>query len=506
MRILRIKDPVPIQLDVDIVDNPYIFEYNWTNVNNQFVNFHDSYLELAFQAELNDVEWGKDVYLEDGNTWEHQDDPARLTPGLKYNQVLKHYADQVLQEANTYDLIDSVDIEMVYGTPDGGSRALKYHEPSLNATRGRKMIALKEMSSDELDKSVYGEDLSSTKEELSTMRMLFQESTNQFILAIPFYLICGLGTNANNIINIKQLKMMIRTSTINSIMDNKQPVYAKVKNDASGNLIWGELATTQPIFKAFKLKSVTMNMMTFQDISIGPNELPLTIPNYVQMDYQTHVVNKESFNVNRALPYIPEYVLFWFTKGVNPFRISNIPTNGIQPTYLSCLMGNTQMFPQTEFPVQKYPYHLVKDGRNNNKVRCSEVIVPNKSLYALWADNSHPETKLKYDKWLDHPVYIIPCSSMMDVSGSSGIEMNFECHLNVYDHLKRYINESKIPDGYEVSEELNESREPTLVWYNPENITEAKSRPHVYPFLQKTFAESGPYTLHMLSVRNIQDF
>ena len=74
---------------------------------------------------MNDVEWGKDVYLEDGNTWEHQDDPARLTPGLKYNQVLKHYADQVLQEANTYDLIDSVDIEMVYGTPDGGSRALK---------------------------------------------------------------------------------------------------------------------------------------------------------------------------------------------------------------------------------------------------------------------------------------------------------------------------------------------------------------------------------------------
>ena len=59
------KDPVPIQLDVDIVDNPYIFEYNWTNVNNQYVNFHDSYMELTFQAELNQTDWDKTILIDD---------------------------------------------------------------------------------------------------------------------------------------------------------------------------------------------------------------------------------------------------------------------------------------------------------------------------------------------------------------------------------------------------------------------------------------------------------
>lgn len=504
MRILRVKDPVPIQLDVDIVDNPYIFEYNWTNVNNQYVNFHDSYMELTFQAELNQTDWDKTILIDD----EVLDlpmiaDGQLASHRVHHSQVLKHYAEQVIQDANTYDLIDSVDIEMVYGTPDGGSKALKYHEPSLNATRGRKMIALKEMSSDELDKSVYGEDLSSTKEELSTMRMLFQESANQFVLAIPFYLICGLGTDANNIINIKQLKMMIRTSTINSIMDNKQTVRAQINNEASGDLIWYTLSTPQPIFTAFRLKSVIMNLMTYTDLPVGPEVAPFTVPSYIQMDYQAHEIKKESFNVNRALPYIPEYVLFWFTKGVNPFRISNIPTNGIQPTYLSCLMGNSQMFPQTEFPLQKYPYHLTKEGRVDGKSRYKDIVVPNKSLYALWADNSHPETKLKYDKWLDHPIYIIPCSSMMDVSGNSGIEMNFECHLNVYDHDKRFINEYQVPDGYELLEQ-EDGKDP--VWYNPENVKEPATRAHIYPLLQDTFEKSGPYTLHMLAVRNIQDF
>ena len=92
---------------------------------------------------------------------------------------------------------------------------------------------------------------------------------------------------------------------------------------------------------------------------------------------------------------------------------------------------------------------------------------------------------------------------MMDVSGNSGIEMNFECHLNVYDHDKRFMNEYQVPDGYELLEQ-EDGKEP--VWYNPENARESVTRAHIYPLLQDTFEKSGPYTLHMLAVRNIQDF
>ena len=50
MRVLRIRDPIPIQIDYDIAYSPYMFEYNWTSVNNTFVNFNQSYLELQVET------------------------------------------------------------------------------------------------------------------------------------------------------------------------------------------------------------------------------------------------------------------------------------------------------------------------------------------------------------------------------------------------------------------------------------------------------------------------
>lgn len=137
MRVLRIKDPIPIQIDYDIAYYPYQFEYNWTSVNNTFVNFNQSYLELQVETTAyNDAT--KKYYLYDENF----DNYYQVTK----EQLVKHILTTLEQEANTYCLIDSVDVEMVYGLPDGTQRALKYHEPCVHATRGRKMIVLKETS------------------------------------------------------------------------------------------------------------------------------------------------------------------------------------------------------------------------------------------------------------------------------------------------------------------------------------------------------------------------
>ena len=158
MRVLRIRDPIPIQIDYDIAYSPYMFEYNWTSVNNTFVNFNQSYLEL--QVETSPYTTTDKEFRLFGNFTKQ----ATVTR----EQLIQYLIRDISQQANTYCIIDSVDVEMVYGLPDGSQRALKYHEPCVHATRGRKMIVLKDASKDELDKSVYAEDLSTNCANLRT--------------------------------------------------------------------------------------------------------------------------------------------------------------------------------------------------------------------------------------------------------------------------------------------------------------------------------------------------
>ena len=40
-------------------------------------------------------------------------------------------------------------------------------------------------------------------------------------IAIPLNLICGLGTDADTLINVKHLKMLFRTTTLNNIVECK---------------------------------------------------------------------------------------------------------------------------------------------------------------------------------------------------------------------------------------------------------------------------------------------
>ena len=75
MRVLRIRDPIPIQIDYDIAYSPYMFEYNWTSVNNTFVNFNQSYLELQVETSPYTTT-DKEFYLYEGESFT---DTAKVT-------------------------------------------------------------------------------------------------------------------------------------------------------------------------------------------------------------------------------------------------------------------------------------------------------------------------------------------------------------------------------------------------------------------------------------------
>lgn len=493
MRVLRIRDPVPIQIGYDILNFPYQFEYNWTSVNNTFINFNQSYIELVISAEKETGTTTTSVYTSTAGV-------KSLTP----EQFIKFNLPTLQQETNIYCMIDSVDVEMVYGLPDGTQRALKYHEPSIHTSLGRKMVILKETSKNELEKSCYGENLTNDAYDLSTLRYIRRNAGNEVTIAIPFNLICGLGTDADTLINVKHLKMFVRMAPLNLLFDNETkkitypagtqsaPTYAQ-----KTGLAW---------FKGVKLCGVNMNLMTYHGVQFNSNELYKTIPSYVQIDYQYSKIVAKEFLVNRALPFLPEYILIWFTKGFKAKHVSNIPEPGIWPTYISCLVGNTQMFPQTEFPTQKYYNNIGDDGsittsRDNTVIGC-----PNKLLYNLWADNSHPETMKNYDEWLRNPVFIIPCNALMDVRSNSGIELNMEMRIEV-NVLQKILYKSTTNDG-RIAKSFDSSTYPTvdsskIVWASDGYDVAAH---HGYFNLLKTdVSESEPLTLHMISVRTIRD-
>ena len=519
MRVLRIRDPIPIQIDYDIAYSPYMFEYNWTSVNNTFVNFNQSYLEL--QVETSPYTTTDTEFRLFGNFTEQ----AKVTR----EQLIQYLIRDISQQANTYCIIDSVDVEMVYGLPDGSQRALKYHEPCVHATRGRKMIVLKDASKDELDKSVYAEDLSTNCANLRTLKYIRMMAGKPVTIAIPLNLICGLGTDADTLINVKHLKMLFRTTTLDNIVECKPtaieyptgypPTYNTDGKVTTAGLQFIGKTSELAWFQDLKLKSVNMNLMTYQNVQFNSNELYKTVPSYVQVDYQYEMLTSNNFLVNRALPYIPEYILFWFTKGFSSSRVRNDPLPGVWPKYISCLLGNTQMFPQTEFPIQNYGHNLAANGKPfGDNTYSYPSGYPNKLLYSMWADHSNPETKLTFEEWMKCPIFLIPCNAMMDVRGNSGIELNMECQLDVNVHEMYYASKMDKPNGILAdTEETKESvtwagaEKPSEEKYN--TVSEYKEKPgytiashngYVSKFVTQ-ITEQAPVTLHMLAVRTIRD-
>ena len=526
MRVLRIRDPIPIQIDYDIAYNPYMFEYNWTSVNNTFVNFNQYYLELQVETSPYTTT-DKEFYLYEGESFT---DTVKVTR----EQLIQYSLKDIEQQANTYCIIDSVDVEMVYGLPDGSQRALKYHEPCVHATRGRKMIVLKDASKDELDKSVYAEDLSINCEDLSTLKYIRKLAGKPVTIAIPLNLICGLGTDADTLINVKHLKMLFRTTTLDNIVECK-PSAIYYPSGLESTPFTG-ITSALAWFQDLRLKSVNMNLMTYQNVQFNSNELYKTVPSYVQVDYQYEMLTSNNFLVNRALPYIPEYILFWFTEGFSSSRVRNDPLPGVWPKYISCLLGNTQMFPQTDFPIQNYGHNLAANGKPFGDLTFYwPPECPNKMLYSMWADHSNPETKLTFDEWLKCPIFLIPCNAMMDVRGNSGIELNMECQLNVSIHKTRFASKITKPDGILANEPTSVTGKITWTGDTKQsdiNYLEVKDKtangadgkpvvisPAYHEDIGYEYAahngfvsnvitqitEQAPVTLHMLAVRTIRD-
>ncbi|KAK8809721.1 hypothetical protein WA158_000664 [Blastocystis sp. Blastoise] len=489
MRILRIKDNIPIQSNTDILSSPYIFQYHWTNVDNTYINFNQSYLDLTVKATVTDKAGPVSVYLDETGT----------SVSFTYDQLCQYFLDQLVQKANIYSIIDSTDVEMVYTLPDGSDRALKYEENCTHASRGRKMILLKDISKNDLEKSMYGEDLSADTYELNSIRYIRAHPNESIHIAIPLYLISGLGVDGDSLILTKHFNMLFRTSTIESLIDNNMSIYFK-NGGAKLSTQWLHL-TDEKWFKTFELESATMNLMTYKDIQFQTNELYKTIPTCIQVDYQNTRITSDHFNINRALPFIPEYILFWFTNGYSSTTISNVASPSVWPKYQSCLIGDVQMFPQTEFPTQMYYHNLTTKGHVFNNEETASLSCPNKNLYCLWADNSNPETILKYDEWIKHPIYIIPTKALMNIQSDSGIEMNFDCNLDVHDIEYGHADSSTVPDGYTCT--YNET---TKIW-TPDTGASYSVASHagIYKHINTELNEKHPYTLHMIAVRSVRD-
>ncbi|KAK8797459.1 hypothetical protein WA158_005805 [Blastocystis sp. Blastoise] len=528
MKLLRINNTIPIQSDVDLLNESFAFEYDWTNVDSRFTNFNQSYLELSII--VNDQEDTIPEHLtsteEDENYWGNFITPIykngassqlklwEVTPGngvwndslgvtytfnnllfFTKQKLLKYLLDQLKQLVNIYSLIDSADIEMVYGLPDGSERAIKYHESSLFSSRARKMILLKDIPKYELEKSMYGESLYCPQNELTSFRYLVRHNNESLKIAIPLYLITGLGVDGDCLSLVKHMKILFRTAPIKSMLKNDDIIYTKkfIPSKTSGQIydkvneqtIWNTLNISW--IDKFILKGANLYLMTYEDVTFNHDELYKTIPTYIQLDYRYDPIKRNTFNINRALPFIPEYVLFYFTEGWDINRVSNIPTPYIWPTYLSCLVGNVQMFPQTEFPTQKYYSNLLLNGCVGDTHELYHDQCPNKSLYSLWADNSNPETSLDYDHWMKHPIYIIPCKSLMNVIPKQGVELNFDCVLDA--HNVKYI----FKDDSTYFDELGKSSDMIVKHAGYERQ------------VNEEINETHMYTIHMVAVRSSRD-
>ncbi|KAK8800599.1 hypothetical protein WA158_006917 [Blastocystis sp. Blastoise] len=539
MKILRINNPIPIQSDVDLLKQPFTFEYDWTNVDGKFINFNQSYLELTLynnadphtipehltntKTDTDDINgvatnlyWGNYLYPvprvgvnSELVVWKSKADATtawdktrRITFTLKNTVLLTQHEliclclEQLQQDTNTYALIDSTDVEMVYGLPDGSERALKYHETSLYSSRARKMIILKDVPKYELEKSMYGECLYTPKENVNTLKYIIRQENQKLTLAIPLYLISGLGVDGDSLNLVKHMKLTFRTAPLITLLKNNQKLYVQQYNqfDNTTQSATASLDLTLPtiwnffyanFFDSILLKSANIQLMTYQNVNFNQEELYKTIPTYIQIDYRYDLIKNKYFNINRAIPFIPEYILFYFTEDWDVNRISNIPSPYIWPTYLSCLVGDIQMFPQTEFPTQKYHNNVLNNGKVNDALEIYHYNCPNKSLYSLWADNSHPETALNFDNWMKHPIFVIPCKSLMNVSSHQGIELNFDCNLEANKVIKTYSDNSNIETD-------------ALSGYISKHAGITRT-------INQEISDTHRYTIHMVAVRSTRD-
>ena len=374
-----IKDvqiPIPISNNQDLRSQPYTFEFQYNAVDSPYIDFSNSYLELHF------------TITGDGST------------------VTR--ADQI---CNIYAIIDKITTDLVYVSPTGQDIAVNYSESSIDSSMARKFVILKELSKDEIDKSMYASCEQLYARELPTLQLLDINSAhmnNDYQLFIPLMLITGLGT-FDCAIKVKTLKMQFVTNYLKNLITDATQIV--------------------PIAE-FHLSKVFMNFRQIYDINFGndPKALIKCIPNNCQISTYTKGIviaggEKGNLLVNRSVNFVPDYAMLYFTD----FERSMIPINTETITTLQFQIGGQNIYSKTDFPIASR-YIGDEQTESNGNITFTTIPLfkktPNPMFYNTWRSNSNPQSVLDATEWYKQPVYLFPISSVVDVNTRSGCEVN----------------------------------------------------------------------------------
>ena len=389
-----IKDvqiPIPISNNQDLRSQPYTFEFQYNAVDSPYIDFSNSYLELHIK-----YKHGTRTYLDDEN---------------KPVATAEPYFSKDDQLCNIYAIIDKITTDLVYVSPTGQDIAVNYSESSIDSSMARKFVILKELSKDEIDKSMYASCEQLYAREIPTLNYLDKNAgyfSNEFQLFIPLMLITGLGT-FDCAIKVKTLKMQFVTNYLNNLFSSA--------------------AQNVPIEK-FQLAKVFMNFRQIYDINFGndPKALIKCIPNNCQISTYTKGIviaggEKGNLLVNRSVNFVPDYAMLYFTD----FERSMIPINTETITTLQFQIGGQNIYSKTDFPIaSRYIGHEQTESNGNITFTTIPLFkkTPNPMFYNTWRSNSNPQSVLDATEWYKQPVYLFPISSVVDVNTRSGCEVN----------------------------------------------------------------------------------
>ncbi|KAK8812397.1 hypothetical protein WA158_007631 [Blastocystis sp. Blastoise] len=354
-----VQIPILVSTSQDLLNQPYPFEFLYNSVDSPYIDFSNSFLELNFN-----ITGTRD----------------------------KNSTSSVVQHSNIYSIIDKITTDLTFVSPTGQDILINYSESSIESSKARKFVTIKELSKDEIDKSMYSMTECLYNNTLSSIAGMEMKEKAQVI--IPLSLITGLGT-FDCAIKVKSLKMQFVTN------------YLK-------NLFTGTTVIT-----ALKFDRVYIHLQQIYDINFGndPRALIKCIPNNCQISaFTTPVYSQASvsgtptpqqFLSNRSVVFVPDYCMLYFTnqeKSMIPIKTELLKSCQFQ-------IGGQNILPKTDFPT-------------TYKTTNPSQIIPNAMLYNTWRCNSHPQSPLNGEKWYEQPIYIFPISSVVDVNTRSGCEVN----------------------------------------------------------------------------------
>lgn len=383
-----VQIPIPISNDQSLLEQPYTFEFLYNSVDSPFIDFSNSYLELWLKVHSQGGEFGY---------YTGKDADAALTHKPAY------------AISNLYSIIDKITIDMMYVSPAGQDISVNYSESSIESSRARKFVILKELSKDEIDKSMYAACETLYSRDMTALKYMHYTTNKEkiFQVFIPLMLITGLGT-FDCAIKVKTLKMQFVTNYVKNFIGSS------------------ERDNTSLIFKKFALNKVYINFRQIYDINFGndPKALIKCIPNNCQIStYNTQVASSSTavdhnFLVNRSVNFVPDYAMLYFTNDEK----SMIPINNETITTIQFQIGGQNIYSKTDFPICFKSITPTASGDSLYQFKR----VPNTMFYNIWRSNSNPQSPLNGDEWYNQPIYLFPISSVVDVNTKSGCEVNIQ--------------------------------------------------------------------------------